>query len=238
MGVARLNLPPLFPGILRRRYKRFLADVQLEDGTLITAHCPNTGAMTGCADPGSPVFVSVSDNQKRKYPHTLEMIKTPSGWVGVNTGRANSLVEEALRAGLIDLGGGIADLKPEAKIPGGHGRFDFSLTVNRTTIYIEVKSVTLMLDASTKLGAFPDAVSTRAEKHLQALRDQVAAGHRAVLIFCAQHTGIDVVTAAAKVQPSYACALQEAASEGVEIHAYGCAFDMATLSIERRLRLT
>ncbi len=233
MGRA-LKLPELVGGTLLRRYKRFLADVELDDGTRLTAHCPNTGAMTGCADPGSRAWLSRSDNAKRKYPHTLEFVETANGLVSVNTGRANQLVGELLEHG--DL---LAELsqtpawRAEVAIPEGDGRFDFALTEDDRAIYVEVKSVTLY--RGDGLGLFPDAVSTRAQKHVQALVRRVAAGDRGVLLFCAQHCGIDRVGIARDIDPAYAAAVDDAMARGVEVIAVGCGTDLDTMQISSRL---
>ncbi len=214
-------LPKLIRGTLQRRYKRFLADVQLADGTGITVHCPNTGAMTGCAEPGWPVWLSASDNPKRKYRHTWELVETPDGSVSVNTGRANALVAEALKAGRVI--GEVEHIRPEIKIPEGDGRFDFLVRRGSSDIYIEVKSVTLLVEGDE--GAFPDAVSARALKHVGALQKRVQAGDRAVLVFCAQHTGIKRVRVAQEIDPGYAEAVRAAQAQGVEVVALGCAIE-------------
>lgn len=224
-------LPPLVPGSLCRRYKRFLADVVLDDGQEVTAHCPNTGAMTGCAEPGSPVWLSISDNPKRKYAHTLEFVETAQGLVSVNTGRANALVGEALREGrLPDITNGDTLVQAEAAIPEGDGRFDFALPEESPVVYIEVKSVTLHREDG--LGVFPDAVSTRAQKHVEALARRVAAGERGVLLFCAQHVGIKTVSLAADIDPSYATAVSAAMASGVEVLAVGCATDLRSMRVD------
>jgi len=228
-----MKLPELFEGVLLRRYKRFLADIELPDGSQITAHCPNTGAMTGCAEPGSPAWISVSDNLKRKYPHTLEIVQTPQGYVSVNTGRANHLVAEALDKGKVAAIDAPTQIKAEAKIPEGDGRFDFLVVEDGTHISVEVKSTTLMV--GEQLGAFPDAVSSRALKHLDALARRVAAGERALLIFCAQHCGIEQVRPAAEIDAAYAQRLLEVARLGVEVQAYGCSTDLHHMSIDRQL---
>ena len=180
-----MQLPDLNKGVLVKRYKRFLADIETEEG-LITAHCPNTGAMTGCAEPGWNVWYSLSDNPKRKYAATWELVDTEQGICSVNTGRANHLVREGIEQGVIAEVSG-QEIKSEAKIPDGGGRFD--LLVDKA--YVEVKSVTLRMDDGR--GEFPDAVSSRALKHVRALEDVVSSGYRGVLIFCAQHTGIEPV---------------------------------------------
>ena len=224
-----MKLPPLHQGVLQRRYKRFLADITLDNGEVLTVHCPNTGAMTGCAESGSPVWFSESANPKRKYPHTLEFVQTPAGLVSVNTGRANALVGEALRAGELGDLTDITEVKAEAKIPEGDGRFDFSALTPAGKAYIEVKSTTLLMGEA--MGAFPDAVSTRALKHVEALTRRVAAGQRGILIFCAQHCGIQAVRPAVEIDPDYAAGLAAAVDSGVEVLAFACETDLNTMRI-------
>lgn len=229
--------PPLLRGRLVRRYKRFLADVTLPEG-VVTVHCPNTGALTGCTDPGLEVWCSLAPNPRRKYPMTLEVICTARGRVGVNTGRANALVAEALAEGRIAELAGYPELSREAAIPdadasGRGGRFDFRLGGTGTPCWVEVKSVTLCYENGR--GAFPDAVSVRALRHLEALVRRRRAGDRAVLLFCAQHTGIDHLTAAAEVDPGYAAALRAAAAAGVEVLGYGCRIERCGISLSEPL---
>ena len=228
-----MKLPALQDGVLLRRYKRFLADVEMPDGSVVTVHCPNTGAMTGCAEPGSRVWLSISDNLKRKYPHTLEIVQTGQGYVSVNTGRANHLVAEALQQGRVAGLPAPLSVKAEAKIPEGDGRFDFLVGDEGGNVSVEVKSTTLLV--GEQVGAFPDAVSSRALKHLQALARRVAAGERALLIFCAQHCGIEQVRPAAEIDAAYAEKLAEVCRLGVEVQAYGCSTDLHHMSIDRRL---
>lgn len=232
-----MNLPPLQRGTLVRRYKRFLADIETIEGEVITVHCPNTGAMTGCAEPGSPAYYSFSDNPKRKYPCTLEIIETPDGLVSVNTGRANTLVGEALAARVIGPLADFRSIKAEAKIPDGDGRFDFLLHDRHgKSAFVEVKSVTLHRHSG--VGQFPDAVSERALKHVTALQRMVSIGHRGVLIFCAQHCGIEQVSPASIVDPAYALGLIEAIDKGVEVYAMGCATDLRTMEIDRQIEFS
>lgn len=212
--------PPLQKGQLLRRYKRFLADVRAADGEVLTVHCPNTGAMTGCADPGSEVWYSRSDNLKRKYAHTLEVVCTDAGRVGVNTGRANALIAEALGDARLTGLGQYAEISREATIPGESGRLDFCLRSAAEVCWLEVKSMTLCHPGGR--GAFPDAVSQRAQRHLAALQARRQAGDRAALIFCVQHTGIRYATAAEEIDPDYAQALRLAVDSGVEVLAFGC----------------
>lgn len=226
--------PPLEAGVLVRRYKRFLADVEVAGRGVVTMHCANTGAMLGCDTPGSPAWFSTSANPKRKYSHSLELVEVPDGartcTVCVNTARPNAVVAEAIAAGRIaELGPGPA--RREVPIPGEAGRFDFALGGEMPTL-VEVKSVTLCRDG---VGAFPDAVSERARRHVGALARCVALGHRAVLLFCAPHTGIRRVTVADDIDPRYGEALREAVAAGVEVLAYGCVVTPAEVAIERAL---
>jgi sugar fermentation stimulation protein A len=215
----KLN-PALLQGRLLRRYKRFLADVQTTDGSVRTVHCPNTGAMLGCSAPGSEVWISDSGNDKRKYRHTLEVVCTPLGRVGVNTARANRLVEEALLAGLVEPLTGYPELRREVAIPDESGRFDFRLDGGAGQCFVEVKSLTLCLPDGR--GAFPDAVSDRASRHVNALVRRVQSGDRGVLLFCVQHTGVRRATTADEIDPAYGKALRAAIAQGVEVYAYGC----------------
>ena len=241
--------PPLQGGVLVRRYKRFLADVETVDGAELTLHCPNTGAMLGCSDPGSRVWYSTSDNPKRKYAHTLEIVEVAGGVadkaserVGVHPGRANALVAEALTAGKI---AELADFdvwRGEVPVPDEKGRFDFGLSKRQTgsaaaesaiECYVEVKSVTLC--GADGEGAFPDARSERALRHVQALQRRVAAGQRGVLLFCVQHTGVRRVRCAHEIHPEYADAVKTAKAAGVEVLAYSCRVDSTQLVIDRAL---
>ena len=220
--------PPLAAGRLVRRYKRFLADIETITGEKLTIHCPNTGAMLGCDVAGSEVWYSRSTNPGRKYAHTLEVVVTDTGRAGVNSARANALVAEwlvDLRSGEAG-GSGIPELeraqliRAEAGIPDESGRFDFLLRDGSRDCYLEVKNVTLC-DAQG-VGSFPDAVSTRGLKHVQALERRVAAGERGVLLFCAQHSGVREVTVADAIDAAYASAVRVARKAGVEVYACGC----------------
>jgi len=226
---VRLN-PALAVGTLQRRYKRFLADVETTEGEAITMHCPNTGAMLGCSEPGSTVWFSISENPRRKYRHTLEVVLTPLGRVGVNTARANALVDEALNAGSVSELSGYTTIKREARIPNEKGRFDFLLTgPGLADCYLEVKSLTLGYSDGT--GAFPDTKSERAVRHIQALKARVKAGDRAVLLYCVQHTGITVATPADDIYPAYGEALREAVNIGVEVLARSCRIERDEIAL-------
>jgi sugar fermentation stimulation protein A len=236
LGAESLKLPELFEGTLVRRYKRFLADIITKDGEQMTVHCPNTGSMTGCAVPDSRIYYSISDNAKRKYPGTLEFVESDHGLVSVNTGRANALVGEGLTNGYIEALQDYSAIKPEIKIPEGDGRFDFLASADDRLAYVEVKSVTLHIEGT--LGAFPDSVSERALKHVNALVRRVAAGDRGVLIFCAQHMGLARVRPASEIDPLYAQSLEQAIAEGVEVLAYGCITDLKTMTLGPQLEFS
>lgn len=232
-----LHNPPLQRGILVRRYKRFLADIVTEHDAELTIHCPNTGAMLGCSEPGSTIWYSTSDNPKRKYPHTLEVVEvTDNGGhrVGVHPGRANALVAEALAAGRIAPLAGYRHRYPEIPVPDEKGRFDFGLsqTSDKASIdcYVEVKSVTLC--EAEGVGAFPDARSERALRHVEALARCAQAGQRAVLFFCVQHTGVERVRCADHIHPEYAGGVRLAMAAGVEVLAYRCRVSSTELAIE------
>lgn len=212
--------------LLVRRYKRFLADVILPDGDTITLHCPNTGSMKNCIQPMGSCWYSTSANAARKYPHTLEIVTTPTGdLAGINTARANSLVETAIRTGVITELQGYAKLRREVVYGNEKSRVDFVLENSVQQCFVEVKNVTLM--ESVGQGLFPDAVSERGTKHLRELIQMVRDGHRAVLLFCVQHTGIAWVEPADNIDPLYGKTLREAISVGVEVIAYSANINVA-----------
>ncbi|MDG1750131.1 MAG: DNA/RNA nuclease SfsA [Thalassotalea sp.] len=208
---------------LIKRYKRFLADVILKDGTTTTIHVANTGAMTGCATPNDTVFYSTSDNKKRKYPFSWELSQThEKHWICVNTIRANQLVEEALNAQTISELKNFTALKREVKYGNENSKVDFHLidAQNKET-FIEVKSVTLL---ENKQGYFPDAKTERGQKHLRELIEVVEQGKRAILLFAVLHSGINCVKAAGHIDEKYAQLLTLAKQKGVEVIAYQASF--------------
>ncbi|MDG1772573.1 MAG: DNA/RNA nuclease SfsA [Oceanicoccus sp.] len=214
-----MELFSLVKARLIKRYKRFLADVILESGEQVTVHCPNTGAMTGCAEPGSKVWLSTSDNPKRKYSNTWELVQTPENYMAcIHSAKANDLVKEAIEAGVIKELQGYDSIRTEVKYGKEKSRIDLLLERDAQQCYIEVKSVTLLLDGS--LGVFPDAVSDRGRKHLRELIEMVQQGHRAVLFFCVQHTGIKRVAPADAIDQKYGDTFREAIAAGVEVLAY------------------
>lgn len=233
--LINLNLPPLIEAVLIKRYKRFLADVTLPSGEQLTVYCPNTGAMTGCADAGSTVWLSTSDNSKRKYAHTWELVRAVDGnRVCIHSARANELVKEAIERNVVPELTGYEKIKTEIKYGNEGSRIDLLLENSRSgqlasKCFIEVKSVTLHLGQG--LGVFPDAVSDRGRKHLRELIAMVNQGHRAVLFFCVLHTGIDRVAPADLIDPRYAEAYREALASGVEVLAYGAEITTGAITL-------
>lgn len=216
----------LLPAQLIQRYKRFLADVILPSGETITLHCPNTGSMKNCIQSMSPCWYSTSDNLARKYPNTLEIVTTPSGdLAGINTARSNGLVEAAIRSGVIRELQDYDHIRREVVYGSEKSRVDFVLERGAEKCFVEVKNVTLM--EAQGQGLFPDAVSERGTRHLRELMQMVREGHRAVLLFCVQHTGIAWVEPADAIDPLYGRTLREAVTEGVEVIAYGAQINPA-----------
>ena len=229
--------PELEPGRLIVRYKRFLADIETDSGERLTIHCPNTGSMLNCMMPGGRIWFSRSNDPKRKLPGTWEISETPQGrFACINTGRANTLVEEALRTGVITELTGFTALKREVAYGQEKSRVDFRLEYPDGYVYLEVKSVTLGFDESA-VAAFPDAVTQRGARHLRELAALARDGVRSVLLYCVNLTGIEAVRPALEIDPAYALALQDAIDAGVEILAYGVQLDSEEIRIDRRLQV-
>ncbi|HEX8542777.1 MAG TPA: DNA/RNA nuclease SfsA [Pseudomonas sp.] len=229
--------PELEQGLLVVRYKRFLADIQTASGELLTIHCPNTGSMFNCMMPGGRVWFSRSSDPKRKLPGTWEISETPQGRLAcINTGRANHLVEEALRAGVISELNGFTGLKREVAYGQEKSRVDFRLDYPAGPAFVEVKSVTLGFDGSP-VAAFPDAVTLRGARHLRELASLARDGVRAVLLYCVNLTGVEAVRPAAEIDPGYAAALRDAMAAGVEVLAYGVQLTSEEIFIDRPLQL-
>ncbi len=225
----------LIKGRLLRRYKRFLADVELPDGQIITAHCPNTGAMTGCAEPGSTVWLSTSSVKTRKYPHTWELVETASGLASIHSAKANQVVREAFAAGLISGFEGYPDTRSEVQYGRG-SRADLLLQGPQGRVFVEVKSVTLCRPGG--VGAFPDAVSERGRKHLRELQSVLEDETSAVLFFCVFHSGINSVCAAGDIDPRYRDALAEAMAAGVQVLAWRADISTTGIELSRQLPFT
>ena len=232
---------PLQEARLIKRYKRFL-DVQLADGNVITLHCPNTGSMKNCLHPDYRVWYSVSNNPKRKHPYTWEQAEVPVQQhevikltrAGINTHQANKIVEEHLHSQNNPSLAAYQTIRKEVRYGSENSRIDFLLTQEGLAdCYIEVKSVTLAMEDG--LGLFPDAVTSRGTKHLRELMEMVAAGHRAILFFCVQHSGINRVAIAKEIDPIYAETLALAVKAGVEIQVWGCELSTEQIKITHPL---
>lgn len=224
---------PLAHGQLVARYKRFFADVVLDDGTAITAHCPNPGAMLGLNTPGLGAWVSRSDDPKRKLAHTLELVEADGGLVGINTMLPNRLVAEALAADAIPELTGYDVHRREVKY-GEASRVDFLLThPDRPACWLEVKNCHLRREGT--LAEFPDCVAARSARHLKDLAREVGRGDRAVQLFVVQRTDCDAFAACADLDPVYARGLDEAAAAGVEVLVYRCAIDPGAVTITDRI---
>jgi len=231
-----MELPtPLIEGVLERRYKRFLADVRLSNGETVTAHCPNTGSMLGCMEPGSRVWLSRAENPKRKYPLTWELVETPGNvTVGIHTGRANNLVREAIQNGTVAELQGYPRMRPEVRYGSENSRIDFLLDSDDESdrCYVEVKNVTA---AEGSVAVFPDAVSSRATKHLRELTNMVKQGHRAVIFFCVQRNDATEVRPADAIDPVYGAALRDAIRNKVEAMAYQAEISPQSIRLVRPL---
>ena len=209
-----IAFPPLIEGTLLKRYKRFLADIELEDGRIVTAHCPNSGSMKTCSQPGAKVWISKSDNPKRKLKYSWELIDTGDSLVGINTLTPNRLVKKCVENGIIKELGGYETVKPEVKTGEGT-RLDLMLEKSSgQRCYIEIKNCTLV---ENRIAMFPDALTDRGRKHLEALAELSRQGHRTVIFFIIQRMDADLFSPAAHIDPGYARTLAETMECGVEL---------------------
>lgn len=227
----------LICGTLVKRYKRFLADVALENGTIVTAHCPNTGAMTGCAEPGFKVWLSSNNDPKRKLKYTWEIaVDHDHHLIGINTHNANKLVFEALSKRRMAEFAAFRQYRREVKFGNENSKVDFLLSnSDHAQMYLEVKSVTL---AQNGLGLFPDTVTARGQKHLRELTSMALQGNNAGILFCVQHTGIKRVAIAKKLDPEYFELMRRAIKAGVKVFAYGCDITEKEIVLNRQLPFT
>ena len=216
----------LIPGKLIKRYKRFLADVELKDGTIVTAHCPNSGRMTLCQGEGWDVLLSPANNPKRKLQYTWELVHNGVCWICVNTQRANEVAFEAVSQGQIPELCGYENIDREKKY-GKNSRIDILLSNDKELCYVEVKSVTLTDEGKY---TFPDAPTERGRKHLDELVDMKKEGHRAVMLFIVMRSDAKGFEPAAHIDPKYATKLKEAKKAGVEVLVYGT--DITKLGIK------
>jgi len=222
---------PLVQGTLIERYKRFLADVRMDNGEIMTVHCPNTGTMLSCSAPDSRVCLSRADNPQRKYPYTLEMVKDHATWVGVNTARTNTLVVEALEKGQIREFQNIDTIKTEVRT-SAHTRLDLQVNHGDNTAFIEVKNCSLAIDGCAM---FPDAVTTRGTKHLHELIRLTAEGHRACIFFLVQRMDAERFSPATHIDAIYGAALRQAAAAGVLVLIYQAEVSPQGIDVVRSL---
>lgn len=223
---------PLIKGTLVKRYKRFLSDVTLQTGEVITAHVANSGRMTGVSDPGSTVWLLPNRSKTAKLPYRWELIEADETLVGVNTGRPNALVQEAIEDGTIAELQGYESLRREVKY-GQNSRIDLLLE-GPGTAYVEVKNVHMREgDKAT----FPDAVTARGLKHLKEMTQMVRDGHRAVMIYCIQRSDCTSFDTDDPVDPDYGAGLRQAIKDGVEAYAYACDVSLTGIQIQRAIPL-
>ena len=227
-----LTLPELLPGTLLKRYKRFLADIKLESGELITAHCPNSGSMTSRSEPGRCVYVSVQDRPERKLKYTWEIIEMPTSLVGINTLVPNRLVYQSLMTGQIHGFDEYDTIKTEVRV-GRHSRLDIMLSnVHGKQCYMEIKNCTLVDDG---IAYFPDAITTRGRNHLIILEDLAAAGNRSVMFFLIQRMDAKFFRPADHVDPAYGKQLRKANASSVEIIIYDVKIDLQKICLGKRI---
>lgn len=227
-----MKFDKLYKGKLIKRYKRFLADIQLEDDSIITAHVPNSGAMTSCIEENCPVWVSFHDNPKRKLKYTLELTKIDENLICINTTVANKIAIEAINNGTIKELQGYESLKPEQKY-GQNSRIDILLenSSSNEKCYVEIKSVSLRLEDTL---AFPDAITSRGTKHLNELRDMVKEGHRAVMLYVIQRTDEKEFRIAKEIDSKYYDTFKEVIKDGVEVLVYQSSISCEEIDIIKR----
>ncbi len=231
-GRHDLNWPLLVAGTLIKRYKRFLADVALDDGRTVTAHCPNTGSMQACSEPGRRVYLSVHDNPKRKYPYTWELIAMPDSLVGVNTLVPNRLVKLAVSRDAIPELHGYETVRSEVRL-GANTRVDLMLSgPGKARCYVEIKNCTLVRDQTA---LFPDAVTARGLKHLQELTRHVGPQTRSVIFIFVQRMDAEAFQPADAIDPAYGRGLRRAVAAGVELIAYDVCIDTQSIRLGRAL---
>lgn len=227
-----IEWPPLVSGTLIKRYKRFLADIKLQNGEIITAHCPNSGSMEACSQPGQPAYVSLHDNPKRKLKYTWEIIEMPTSLVGVNTLVPNRLVKKSIQDGVVGELQGYDHVKPEVKINEG-SRLDLLLTRgNGDACYVEVKNCTLVSDG---VACFPDAVTARGRKHLVELQKLQKKGARCVMFFLVQRMDADVFRTADHIDPAYGKELRRALKNGIEVLVYDVNIDFKRITLRKKV---
>lgn len=222
----------LISGRLIKRYKRFLADVELEDGSIVTAHCTNSGSMKSCLEDNARVYLTPVNDPKRKTKFTWEMIEIDNQWVGINTGNPNVIAFESIKDGLIPELRGYDFVKREVKF--GNSRFDVMAENSKEVCFVEVKNVTYKVG---RRALFPDAVTTRGRKHLNTLMEVKASGKRAVMLYIIQRQDVEVFGPAEAIDPEYAKALRNAMENGVEVLAYQVRVSPSQIILGKKLPL-
>ena len=224
--------PELTPGVLVKRYKRFMADVKLTGGELVTAHCPNSGSMKECCEPGRPVYLSFHDNPKRKLKYTWELIEMPASMVGINTLIPNRLVAESIEADQVSDLKGYDNLAREVKT-ADNTRLDILLSrKDGNRCYIEIKNCTLVKEG---VAYFPDAVTSRGLKHLVELSSLVSKGFRCVIFYVIQRMDAKIFQPADHIDPEYGRTLRQALKNGVEILVFDTRIDLKTIRLNRKI---
>lgn len=227
-----LAIPELIQGTLVRRYKRFLADILLENGETVTAHCPNSGAMTACCLPGRPVYLSCHDRPERKLKYTWELIDMPTSLVGVNTLVPNRLIRKSMLAKEIETFAEYETVLAEVRA-GANSRLDLMLTNEKSEkCYVEIKNCTLVNDG---IAMFPDAITFRGRNHLLLLQDLKTRGHRCAMIFLIQRMDARRFVPADHIDPAYGAALRAAVKNGVEMHVYDVVLDLHRIRLGRQI---
>ncbi|MBI9091019.1 MAG: DNA/RNA nuclease SfsA [Desulfobacterium sp.] len=235
MGYNGHVLPRLIPGTLVKRYKRFLADVELESGAVVTAHCPNTGSMRGCSTPGTRVYLSESDNPKRKLNYTWELMEIPETFIGINTQVPNKLVQHSIEGGLVAALSGYTSVRPEVKT-SEHTRLDLLLSnAAGEECFVEVKNCTLVEEGVAR---FPDAVTVRGQKHLAELERLVSQGKRGVIFFLIQRMDAVAFKPAGDIDPAYARLLGQVVRAGVEVIAWDTVMDLNRICLGKSIPVT
>ena len=229
--LSHLKWPRLIQGTLIKRYKRFMADLKLRNGHLVTAHCPNSGSMLGCSEPGRTVYLTRHNNPKRRFKYTWEIIEMPTSLVGVNTLIPNKLVKTSILADKIQDLSGFDRVRSEIKY-GGNSRIDLLLEKGESQCFVEVKNCTLVTDG---VAYFPDAVTSRGLKHLVELQQQVRLGNRGVMFFVVQRTDANVFKPADHIDPVYGKELRKAFRNGIEIMVYDVILDLKGVELNQRM---
>ena len=226
-----LEWPKLIEGTLIKRYKRFLADIRLKNGHVVTAHCPNSGSMLECSEPGRRVYLSRHDTAKRRLKYTWEMIEIPQSLVGVNTMVPNRLVKASIKAGKIKELTGFDSIRSEVKY-GQNSRIDLLLERSGRRCFVEIKNCTLVTNG---LALFPDAPTSRGLKHLVELQHQTGLGNRSVMFYLIQRMDAEIFSPAHHIDPAYGKELRSAVNNGVEVLVYDVKLDLKGIKINRKI---